>query len=81
MADSLKEHIENREAVKRLIRKSVTDVCSMGNNIFPSICRYGSRSVLDQENIIEKIFGLMTDETSPMSIDVAFSTVDNSYNE
>ena len=75
----LKEHIENREALKMLIRKGVADVCAKGGAVFPSICRYASRSTVDQENIVERIFELMTNENSSMSIDVAFSTVDNSF--
>jgi hypothetical protein len=81
MADSLKEHIEDREALKRLIRKGVSDVCSKEGSVFPSICKYGSRSSIDQEQIIERIFTLMTDAELPMEIDAAFSTVDNSYNQ
>jgi len=75
--DNLQQHIEDREALKRVIRKGISGICNQENTSYPNICRYGHRSTLDQEEMVEKVFKLMTDEILPMDLAEAFSSLDS----
>lgn len=77
MADNIQDNIQDDEALKRVIKKGVIGICEKGGNLYPNICAYGSRTTLDQDSIVEKVFKLMTSETLPMDIESALTAVDN----
>lgn len=74
---NIEENLQDDEALKRVIKKGVVGICDKGGHLYPNICAYGSRSPLDQEQIVEKVFTLMTSETLPMDIESALTLVDN----
>ena len=74
---SIEEKLQDDEALRRIIKKGVIGICEKGGHLYPNICAYGSRSPLDQDNIVEKIFSFMTSENLPMDIESALTQVDN----
>jgi hypothetical protein len=74
--ENINTELEYIESLKKVIRDTVEGICNKGVSSYPNICRYGKRSTLDIENIIEKILKYMTNESMPMRLDSAINLVD-----
>lgn len=75
--ENIQNDLQDDEALRRSIKRGVIGICEKGGHLYPNICAYGSRSTLDQEQIVEKVFSLMTSETLPLDIESALTQVDN----
>lgn len=76
MMENISEDLEYKDSLKQIIKETVLGICDKGIKAYPNICRYGSRSKLDQENIINKVLRYMTSDTLPMSLEAAINMVD-----
>lgn len=75
--ENIQNELQDDEALRISIKRGVIGICEKGGHLYPNICAYGSRSTLDQEQIVEKVFSLMTSETLPLDIESALTQVDN----
>jgi hypothetical protein len=71
------EQLQDEEVLKDIIKKTIIGICEKGIKAYPNICRYASRTTLDQNHIIEKTFNYMTSEIMPMALDTALNMVDS----
>ncbi len=74
--DNINSELEYVESLKKLIKETINGICEKNINSYPNICRYGSRSSLDKEDISERILKYMTSETLPLHLDSALNMVD-----
>lgn len=73
--DTLDESLQDAEVLKSIIKKTIKGICEKGK-LYPNICAYVSRSTLDEEQIITKVFDYMMDEVVPMELTPAINLVD-----
>ena len=76
ISENINEDLEYKDSLKQIIKETIAGICDKGIIAYPNICRYGSRSKLDQENIINKVLRYMTSDTLPMSLEAAINMVD-----
>ena len=74
--EKLTEDLEYKESLKQIIKETIVGICEKGIKAYPHICRYGSRSASDQENIVNKVLRYMTSDNLPMSMEAAINMVD-----
>lgn len=74
--EKLTEDLEYKESLKQIIKETIVGICEKGIKAYPNICRYGSRSTSDQENIVNKVLRYMTSDNLPMSMEAAINMVD-----
>ena len=74
--ENINEDLEYKDSLKQIIKETILGICDKGLNSYPNICRYGSRSKSDQENIINQVLRYMPSDTLPMSVEAAINMVD-----
>ncbi len=77
---NLQDNLNEEEILKGVIKKTVDDICSLGVEKYPNICRYASRSNEDKSKIVDDIFDMMTADTLPSTLLGALTQVDNKLN-
>ena len=73
--DSLEDSLQDAEILKGIIRKTIVGICEKGKG-YPNICAHSSRSTLDMDEIITKVFNHMTTPVIPMDLTSAINLVD-----
>lgn len=75
--DSLQDSLQDEEVLRGVIKNTVLGICEKKKDAYPNICAYGSRSTIDVDKIVDKVFDYMTAETMPMELTPALNMVDN----
>jgi hypothetical protein len=73
--DTLDESLQDAEVLKSIIKKTIKGICEKGK-LYPNICSYSSRSTMDEEQIVTKVFNYMMAEVLPMELTPAINLVD-----
>jgi hypothetical protein len=73
--DSVEESLQDAEILKSIIKKTIIGICEKGK-LYPNICSHVSRSTLDMEDIVKKVFNYMMADVCPMELTPAINLVD-----
>jgi hypothetical protein len=76
MADNINEELLDDEALKITIKGGVKRICESDGRFFPNICRYASRSTIDESDIVDMVFKHMTAQVMPLNIEAALGQVE-----
>ena len=76
MEQNINTELEYVEALKKLIKETIEGICEKNINTFPNICRYGSRSEFDKDDLADRVLKYMTSTTLPLNLDGALNMVD-----
>jgi hypothetical protein len=76
MEENINTELEYVEALKKLIKETIEGICEKNINTFPNICRYGSRSEIDKNDLADRVLKYMTNSVLPLHLDSALNMVD-----
>jgi predicted house-cleaning noncanonical NTP pyrophosphatase (MazG superfamily) len=75
------EALENEEALKKIIRDTIADICEKKNVHYPSICLIASRSAKGKSKIVEQVMEIMTSEESSLNLEQALTQVNGTLED
>lgn len=76
MEENINSELEYVEALKKLIKETIEGICEKKISAYPNICRYGSRSELDKQNLCERVLQYMIADVLPLHLKSAINMVD-----
>jgi hypothetical protein len=72
------DSLSNEAALRTVIRDTIADICDKSNQTYGNICKLASRSADDKSKVVQRVFDIMTESETDISLQAALSQVDSS---